>query len=532
MASTYSILKLGFLFIVLSVLLSACGRNNGAMYLPSSPVPYIPQVQSWQLGAQEPPQREKYHSFSDHPVHIVTERPISTFSIDVDTGSYSNVRRFLRQGQLPHIDAVRVEEMLNYFDYSYPPPDNLEQPFAIHTEMAPSPWNPANLLLHIGIKGYEVAAAQLPAANLVFLIDVSGSMRDADKLPLLVRSLRILTERLRRQDRISIVVYAGAAGVVLPPTAGDEKDDILAALDRLTAGGSTHGAQGIQLAYALAEKAYIHAGVNRILLATDGDFNVGIVDFAALKQLVSEKRKTGIALTTLGFGTGNYNDHLMEQLAAAGNGNYFYIDQINEAKKVLSEQMSSTVLTIAKDVKIQLEFNPAQVAEYRLIGYENRAVRREDFNNDHVDAGDIGAGHRVTAIYEISLAGGKGARNDPLRYRAADHPGKPEMRELAFIKIRYKSPEEVQSKLIWFAVPASQIKTDIAATSSDFKFSAAVAAFGQKLRGGQYLKQMTHAQIIQLALSAMEQDPYGYRKEFVQLVGKAQKLGSPSVKVD
>src|SRR5688572_4065143 len=387
---------------------------------------------------QQSTNTERYEHKDDNPVHLVTEQPVSTFSIDVDTGAYANVRRFLNGGQLPPQDAVRVEEMINYFDYRYAPPASRDVPFRVATEVAPAPWNPQALLMKIGIKGFEVAAAERPPANLVFLIDVSGSMQSPDKLPLLKNAFRLLTDQLTARDRVSMVVYAGNSGVVLEPTAGDQKHKIREAIDRLEAGGSTNGAEGIERAYELAKAAHIPRGINRVVLATDGDFNVGVVNFDALVDMAERHRESGTALTTLGFGSGNYNDKLLEQLADAGNGNYAYIDSLGEARKVLVAELSSTLFTIAKDVKIQVEFNPAQVAEYRLVGYENRMLAREDFNNDKVDAGEIGAGHRITALYEVIPVGAKG-RIDDLRY-AAPATKSAGNGELANVKLRYKMP--------------------------------------------------------------------------------------------
>ncbi|OQX47622.1 MAG: hypothetical protein B0D85_00975, partial [Candidatus Sedimenticola endophacoides] len=360
--------------------------------------------------------RERYAHFNDNSLKIAAETPVSTFSIDVDTGSYANLRRILNEGRLPPADAVRTEELLNYFSYDDQAPAQRERPFLTTTEIAPTPWNPHTHLLRIGIKAWEIDTRELPPANLVFLLDVSGSMDSPDKLPLLKRAMSLLSKHLDGDDRISVVVYAGASGVVLEPTPGDQRSKIEQALEQLRAGGSTNGASGIRLAYQLARQAFIEGGINRVLLATDGDFNVGTVNHQALIDLVERQRGAGIALTTLGFGGGNYNDQLMEQLADHGNGNHAYIDSLLEAQKVLIDEMGATLHTLAGDVKIQIEFNPAQVAEYRLIGYENRALRREDFNNDEVDAGEIGAGHSVTALYEIALSGGAGRRTDPLRY--------------------------------------------------------------------------------------------------------------------
>jgi len=468
--------------------------------------------------------RENYAHFKDNPLKRVSEQPVSTFSIDVDTGAYSNARRILNAGGLPVKDSIRVEEFINYFSYDYPTPKNRSRPFNVVTELGPNPWNVDTHLLHIGIKGYEVPKSQIPAINLVFLVDVSGSMRSDDKLGLLKTSLKMLTRQLRSKDRISIVVYAGASGVVLEPVSGREKAKIVAALNSLSAGGSTNGGAGIKLAYAMAEQAFVEGGINRVLLATDGDFNVGTTNFEALKNLVEEKRKTGISLTTLGFGTGNYNDHLMEQLADFGNGNYAYIDTLNEARKVLVEQMSATLQTIAKDVKIQIEFNSDLVAEYRLIGYENRILAREDFNNDQVDAGEIGAGHTVTAVYEVALANGAGQRVDPLRYQSEQQSGKARNGELAFLRLRYKAPDGDKSKLIEQPIRKADLHRELAGTSANYRFAAAVAGFGQLLRGGTYTEQFDFDDVRALANGARGGDTFGYRGEFVTLVNLAQSL--------
>ncbi len=468
--------------------------------------------------------REQYAHQEDNPVKRVAEQPVSTFSIDVDTGAYANVRRMLNAGQLPPRDAVRVEELINYFDYDYPLPDSRQPPFRVNTELAPAPWNPKTVLLAIGIKGYDLPKTRLPPANLVFLIDVSGSMEAPKKLGLLKSSFKLLLQQLRPEDKVAIVVYAGAAGVVLEPTAGDQKAKIETALEQLSAGGSTHGSAGIQLAYSLARQGLVKNGVNRVILATDGDFNVGTVSFEALKNLVENERKSGVALTTLGFGTGNYNDQLMEQLADAGNGNYAYIDTLQEANKVLVEQMSATLLTIAKDVKIQVEFNPAQVEEYRLIGYENRLLRREDFSNDAVDAGDIGAGHTVTALYELALKGSGGALTEPLRYGKAAADDAPRSDEIAFLRLRYKQPDSEASQLLEWPIRRAQIAGDWRDTSERFRFAAAVAGFGQLLRGGRYTGTFGYGDVLMLARDARGADPYGYRGEFLSLVGLARSL--------
>jgi len=471
--------------------------------------------------------RERYAKINENGVMLAREQPVSTFSIDVDTGSYANVRRFLNQGQLPPKDAVRTEEMINYFDYAYAKPRERGQPLALHTELAPTPWNPHTNLLLVGIQGY--APAQRPAANLVFLIDVSGSMNEPNKLPLLVSAFKLLAGQLEARDRVSLVTYAGNAGVVLEPTPGDQRAKIMGALEQLRAGGSTHGSAGIQTAYRLAEQARLPEGINRVILATDGDFNVGTVNHEALIQLIEQQRAKGISLTTLGFGGGNYNDQLMEQLADKGNGNYAYIDTLQEGRKVLVDELASTLETIAGDVKVQIEFNPAQVTEYRLIGYENRLLAREDFNNDKVDAGEVGAGHRVTALYEITLAG-QPARIEPLRYGAAPAAapaaaGETAFQgELAFLKLRYKLPGQTESTLVSqpIANPAGQNIQESA--SERLRFAAAVAAFGQYLRGGTSLNGFTLADIINLASGAKGEDASGYRAEFIGLVKLAQGL--------
>jgi len=472
-----------------------------------------------------PVDRENYAHLDSNPVRLVAEHPVSTFSIDVDTGSYSNLRRMLKNGQLPPADAVRVEEMINYFSYQYPVPKNKSTPFSISTEIAPSPWNTNTHLLHIGIKGYDVPKKDLPPANLVFLVDVSGSMQAPNKLELLKSSLKLLTRQLGARDRISLVVYAGASGVVLEPTPANQRAKIINALDRLRAGGSTNGSAGIQLAYAMAEQGFVQNGINRVILATDGDFNVGTVNIEALKNLIEQKRKTGISLTTLGFGMGNYNDHLMEQLADKGNGNYAYIDTLNESNKVLVNELGSTLLTIAKDVKIQIEFNPAVVTEYRLIGYENRTLRREDFKNDKIDAGEIGAGHTVTALYEITLAE-KPSRIEPLRYRRHVEMEGPRAGELAHLRLRYKEPDSDTSKLIEIPLHRRSIVVNLNQASDNLRFSASVAAFAELLRGGKQSGKFTYKDIIELSRKSRGNDPFGYRGEFIKLVDLAQSLSS------
>lgn len=480
--------------------------------------------------AVEPIDRETYAHYDDNPVKRAVESPVSTFSIDVDTGAYSNARRMIQGGRLPVRDAVRVEEFINYFSYDYPAPENKRTPFRVTTELGPNPWNPDTHLLEVGIKGYDVARENLPPSNLVFLIDVSGSMQSQDKLPLLKSALSLLARRLRHDDRLAIAVYAGASGVVLEPTAGDQTATILQALEGLSAGGSTNGASGIQLAYRLAEQGFVKDGINRVILATDGDFNVGTVDFESLKDLIEQKRKSGVSLTTLGFGTGNYNDRLMEQLADAGDGNYAYIDTLNEAQKVLVDQIGSTLQTIARDVKIQVEFNPSVVSEYRLIGYENRALRREDFNNDRIDAGEIGAGHTVTALYEVALVGEGGERIESLRYGRTQKSGSAHGDELAMLRLRYKAPGDDASRLIEHPIERKAMLMRLEQTSQRYRFAAAVAAFGQLLRGGDYLGNFGYPEVLALARQARGDDPFGYRGEFISLVNLAQSLDGESVR--
>lgn len=466
---------------------------------------------------------EKYQKLVTNPVIQVADQSTSTFSIDVDTGAYSNVRRFINAGTLPPADAVRVEELLNYFSYDYATPESTDTPFSIHTELASSPWNTNTRLLHIGLKGYNVDEENRPPANLVFLIDVSGSMADANKLGLLKSSIKMMTKDLNESDRVSIVVYAGASGVVLEPTAGNDFRAISGALKQLNAGGSTNGEAGIELAYSMAEQSMNKDSINRIILATDGDFNVGINNIDQLKKLIEQKRQSGIALTTLGFGTGNYNDHLMEQLSNVGNGSYAYIDTLNEARKVLSEELTSTLLTIAKDVKIQIEFNPAQVSEYRLLGYVNRRLANEDFANDKVDAGEIGAGHTVTALYEIALTGEGGEWNTASRYQATannDSLGN----EIAEVRLRFKQPDGDTSELITRLIKRSSLIAELSDTSDNFRFSAAVAGFGQLLRQNKYLTDFGYTDAAELASAAKGTDRFGYRTELVQLIDLANSL--------
>ena len=472
-------------------------------------------------------QREQYQALADNPIQSVAQTPVSTFSADVDTGSYANVRRLLNQGRLPPEGAVRLEEMVNYFPYDYALPSD-STPFGVTTELAPSPWNPHTRLLRIGIKASDRAVAELAPANLVFLVDVSGSMDRREGLPLVKSTLKLLVDQLREQDRVSLVVYAGESRVVLEPTSGRDKAKIRTAIDQLTAGGSTAGASGIELAYQMAQQGFIAKGINRILLATDGDFNVGISDFDSLKQMAVDKRKTGVSLTTLGFGVDNYNEHLMEQLADAGDGNYAYIDNLREARKVLVDQLGSTLAVVAKNVKLQLEFNPAQVSEYRLLGYENRALKREDFSNDKIDAGEIGAGHTVTALYEIVPKGEKGWL-EPLRYTNEQaNPRDGKTNELAMLRVRYQLPEGGSSRLIERPIVQGEHSGKLAQASDDLRFAAAVAAFSQQLKDGRYTGSFGMSDTVALARGARGDDRFGLRGEFVQLVELAQSLQTPA----
>ncbi len=456
------------------------------------------------------PGREQYDGEEVSPVKLTSAEPVSTFSVDVDTGAYANTRRFLSQGQMPPQAAVRTEEMINYFRYDYDRPQGRDVPFSVTTDVASSPWNDNTYLMRIGLRGYDIERDERPPANLVFLMDVSGSMGSPDKLPLVKTALSGLAGELGEQDRVSIVVYAGAAGLVLEPT--NDTRAIRRALTELSAGGSTAGGAGIQLAYNIAEDNFIEGGVNRVILATDGDFNVGLSDNDALIEMVEANRDRGITLTTLGFGQGNYNEAMMEQIANKGNGNYAYIDSALEAKKVLGDEMSSTLFTIAKDVKIQVEFNPAVISQYRLVGYENRALREQDFDNDAVDAGDIGAGHQVTAIYEVVPAGTRGWIA-PRRYE--DQPSAEAMRrmtEAAHVKLRFKLPDGDTSELIERVVLGESFM-NASAPTGDFAFAASVAAFGQLLRGDELMMGFSHADIDTLA----GQQGNFLRQEFLEL---------------
>jgi Ca-activated chloride channel family protein len=473
---------------------------------------------------------EAYKHIDENPFFEVARAPLSTFSIDVDTASYSNTRRFLRDGQLPPKDAVRIEELINYFSYDYPQPAG-DAPFSINAEVAACPWNSKHRLVHVGLQGRRMHKEDLPPANLVFLLDVSGSMNSPDKLPLVKSSLRMLAEQLSARDRISIVVYAGSSGLVLPSTPGDRRGEILAALDALEAGGSTNGGEGIQLAYRVAAENFIRGGINRVILATDGDFNVGTTSEGELVRLIEEKRKSGVFLSVLGFGTGNVKDSTMETLADKGNGNYAYIDELQEARKVLGDQLGATIATIAKDMKIQVEFNPRQATAYRLIGYENRLLRDQDFNDDAKDAGEIGAGHTVTALYEV-VPFGQQFENpgvDALKYqRPARVSANADSKELLTIKVRYKDPDASASKLlsVWVADAGASVES----ASHNFKFSSAVAGFGLLLRDSKYKGDARYTDVAQLARAAAGADAQGYRAEFIQLVERAQALARQSAR--
>ncbi len=461
---------------------------------------------------------EEYDGINENIFHEALKNPLSTFSIDVDAASYSNIRRFISSGQRPPKDAVRIEEMINYFNYEYDQPKG-DDPFSINTEISSAPWNTKHKLVHIGLQGKNIAKENLPPSNLVFLIDVSGSMDDPIKLPLLKTSFKMLVGQMREQDRVAIVVYAGAAGLVLPSTAGADKKKILEALDNLEAGGSTAGGAGINLAYSVAKENFIKNGNNRVILATDGDFNVGESSNGGMERLIEEKRKDGIFLTALGFGMGNYKDSKMEILADKGNGNYFYIDSILEAQKALVNEFGGTLFTIAKDVKLQIEFNPARVKAYRLIGYENRLLRSEDFNDDRKDAGELGSGHSVTALYEIIPVGVESEFStiDDLKYQKNKvDASASSSKEIMTVKFRYKKPDGDVSKLIVHPLLDENIALN--KTSENFKWSAAVAGFGMLLRESEYIKDFQYEDVLQLAQNSKGKDADGYRIEFINMV--------------
>jgi Ca-activated chloride channel family protein len=495
-----------------------------ASYDMSSNMSYYPAQPDWNT--------EGYSAIHENGYKEVLQQPLSTFSIDVDKASYSNVRRFINNGQLPPIDAVRTEELINYFNYDYPEPKD-EHPFSVTAELSTCPWNANHQLLHIGLKGKEIPKENLPSSNLVFLLDVSGSMNSPNKLPLLKQSFNMLVNELRPGDRVAIVVYAGAAGLVLESTSGKNKAKILESLDRLSAGGSTAGGEGLQLAYKVARENFIDGGNNRIILATDGDFNVGSSSNAEMERLIEKEREHGVFMTVLGFGMGNYKDDKMEIIADKGNGHYAYIDNIQEARKVMVSEFAGTLFTIAKDVKFQLEFNPKRVKSYRLIGYENRLLNDEDFNDDTKDAGEMGAGHTVTALYEIIPAGSDENTNriDPLKYQTEKNVKnvKPDISsELLTIKLRYKKPDG--DKSILMERPVQGVLMDFEESSENLRFTAAIAEFGMLLRDSEYLNDVDFDHMLKIAQSARGEDEEGYRGEFIKLAKTAKSLKEMSVK--
>lgn len=488
-------------------LFSACAVPPG--HYGQDYTPTVPQYNSY----------ERYERLQDNRFYRVAEAPLSTFSIDVDTASYANARRFLNGGQLPPRDAVRSEEFINYFDYDYPQPETENPPFLVHSELGPSPWNTGSYLMHIGIKAYEPQREQQPARNLVFLVDVSGSMSSANKLGLWKKSMRLLVKQLDEQDTVAIVVYAGDSGVALEPTPGNQHRRILRAIERLSAGGSTHGAAGLQLAYELAVQNFNPEGTNRVLLATDGDFNVGPSSNRDLLRLIKEKKRSGVALTVLGFGMGNYNDSMLEAISNSGDGNAAYIDNLQEAQKVLVHDIHGTLQTVAADTKIQVEFNPQQVSRYRLIGYENRLLNTEDFSNDRVDAGEVGAGHTVTALYEITLNEGRRYQPDLQTQTITD--------ELAYVKIRYKAPGHQNSQEMVHGIQRDSMHEALAQTTTNFRFAAAVAGFAQRLRESRHIGDYHYDEILALAHKSRGEDQHGYRSEFIRLVELARSLSMP-----
>ena len=504
---------------------SAVGGTGAKVAL--SPLPLsISSPQDFRIIPSESPfNREAYDRIEENALKNPVDHPLSTFSIDVDTASYSNVRRFLNGGRLPPLDAIRIEELINYFPYDYAGPTD-KAPFAVHVDAAGAPWKPEHRLVRIGLQGKAVDLSERPDANLVFLIDVSASMSDHNKLELVQRSLNLLVEQMEGRDRIAVVVYAGVSGLALPSTTANNHETIKHAISNLRSGGSTNGGAGIELAYSVAQRHFIPDGINRVILCTDGDFNVGTTDRGSLTRLIEDKAKTGVFFSVLGFGMGNYQDATMEELSNKGNGNYGYVDSIREARKVFVDQMLGTLMTIAKDVKVQVEFNPARVGAYRLIGYENRMLAKEDFNDDTKDAGEIGAGHSVTALYEIvpaGLAGNTTPSVDPLKYQSpvVRKPGI-DSEDLLTVKLRYKKPDSDESQLI--EKPFVDRGNAFAAASDDFRFATAVAAFGMLLRNSQYTESMTLDEALLLARQAKALDPGGLRSEFIDLVEKARQL--------
>jgi Ca-activated chloride channel family protein len=504
--------------------LRLCSAEAAAQRQPATGVPLAPTptIHAGPLDGQF--NTETYDRIVENDFRNVADHPLSTFSIDVDTASYANLRRFLRHGQLPPKGAIRIEEMINYFTYDYAGPTD-EHPFATHVEVAACPWNRDHRLVRIALKGRRIDLKKRPASNLVFLLDVSGSMTPANKLPLVKRGMKLLVEQLGENDRVAIVVYAGASGLVLPSTTCDHKEAVLSALDRLRAGGSTNGGAGIQLAYKVAAENFIPGGTNRVILCTDGDFNVGVTNQSELIRLIERKAETGVFLTVLGFGRGNYKDSLLEKLADKGNGNYGYVDGFSEARKLFVREMAGTLITIAKDVRIQIEFNPAKAAAYRLIGYENRLLNKEDFNDDTKDAGEIGAGHTVTALYELVPVGKEidVPAVDPLKYqKPGDLAQAASSNELLTLKLRYKPPEGSKSRLLTFALTDDGKGFEQAGT--DFRFAAAVAAFGMQLRDSRYKGNYTLDAVLEVASTCRGDDAEGYRAELIELIKLAKSL--------
>ena len=493
--------------------------NEAALMEPSA------NATSKMILSSPPQQRnaETYKEIKENSFVAVAQQPVTTFSADVDRAAYANVRRIIGYGQIPPKDAVRIEEMVNYFDYDYPAPEEGSvSPLRVSPELAPAPWNPNHLLLRIGLQAKKIDLAKAPPSNIVFLIDVSGSMDEENKLPLLKSSFKMLLEQLRPDDKIAIVTYANGTKVALPSTSVKDKEKIIKVLDNLYASGGTSGGRGIQLAYEQAQKSFIKNGNNRIILATDGDFNIGINNTTDLEKFIEKQRESGIYMSVLGFGIGNYRDDMAETIADKGNGNYAYIDNITEAKKVLVNELSGTLFAVAKDVKLQLEFNPKYVKEYKLIGYENRMLANEDFTNDKKDAGEIGAGHTVTALYELVPSDGKVAQS--LRYQSQELNEKGKGNELGFLKIRYKDPKVKDAKSVEITEPLVFNKKALKETSADYRFAASVAEFGILLRDNSNKANATYDQVIELAEGAIGKDPEGYRKEFVRLVKSVKML--------
>ncbi len=522
--TSYGIGRLQGITGALSGRAAGLGKQKSSYHSPVPPIARESRLPNFSDSVIPPHNTEEYDAIHENQFLESVKNPLSTFSIDVDNASYSNMRRYITMGQHPPKDAIRIEEMVNYFIYDYPQPQG-EDPFSINTELSDCPWNKAHKLVHIGLQGKHIPTENLPPSNLVFLIDVSGSMNTPERLPLVKTAFKLLVEQLRPQDYVSIVVYAGAAGLVLPPTSGQNKARINAAIDRLEAGGSTAGGAGIKLAYKVAHEHFNQQGNNRVILATDGDFNVGVSSNAEMERLIEKQRETGVFLTVLGFGMGNYKDSKMEILANKGNGNYAYIDNILEAKKVFVNEFGGTLFTIAKDVKLQIEFNPAKVKAYRLIGYENRMLKNEDFNNDKKDAGDLGSGHTVTALYEIIPASVQDSEFidtvDELNYQSNKiKPNAYRSNDLMTLKLRYKQPNGEVSKLLQQSVADKQVPLE--KTTDNFRFSAAVASFGMLLRDSQYMGTATYTDVLNLAKGAIGKDQEGYRAEFMNLVRSMQ----------